>query len=332
MQEKQEIEQKQKQVESNEWATPDNPELKEDNDDLPELMKGETLSESVKARKKYRDVASAAQDAFKSAAYAAAAARAAVELSRSESWDQDLDDYSGSKHERRSMSSPNGSLTSKLLVDRNASLQDIQKPNDELGSDMIHPSNNLGSESENDDVEDSLSRGHLQEMEESEKQSGMGRTLSGSSSGSDGGNMRRSQMSSHTPDRNDQSVKEIVFDGNDDRSEEPQVDTPSLKRHDSGSDEKSSFAKHEISKSRQFKEVAEEDFSEEEGNKSSNLRYKSPERILLKSQADSSAYSGEGGSALESTYDSSSADEAHSKHSDIGRKPTLSRTRRIPRD
>ncbi|KAK6128524.1 hypothetical protein DH2020_037733 [Rehmannia glutinosa] len=59
----------------------------------------ETLSESVKARKAYRDVADAAEDAFESAAYAAAAARAAVKLSRLESWDDDdSDDRRGSHH------------------------------------------------------------------------------------------------------------------------------------------------------------------------------------------------------------------------------------------
>ncbi|KAK4764632.1 hypothetical protein SAY86_025722 [Trapa natans] len=41
------------------------------------------LSDSLKVKKKYKDVADAAQAAFESAAYAAAAARAAVELSRS---------------------------------------------------------------------------------------------------------------------------------------------------------------------------------------------------------------------------------------------------------
>lgn len=45
------------------------------------------LSDSIETRKKYKDVADAAQAAFESAAYAAAAARAAVELSRSESHD-----------------------------------------------------------------------------------------------------------------------------------------------------------------------------------------------------------------------------------------------------
>ncbi|KAK6242824.1 Vacuolar protein sorting-associated protein Ist1 - like 3 [Theobroma cacao] len=47
------------------------------------------FTDSMKGRKKYRDVADAAQAAFESAAYAAAAARAAVELSRSDSHDPD---------------------------------------------------------------------------------------------------------------------------------------------------------------------------------------------------------------------------------------------------
>lgn len=58
-----------------------------------ELRKDDEFSDSIKAEKKYKDVADAAQAAFESAAYAAAAARAAVELSRSES--HDPDDHSG---------------------------------------------------------------------------------------------------------------------------------------------------------------------------------------------------------------------------------------------
>ncbi|KAF2313764.1 hypothetical protein GH714_013283 [Hevea brasiliensis] len=66
---------------------------------LPEeLIPGEQLSASLKARKKYRDVAAAALQAFESAAYAAAAARAAVELSRSKSQDTDQDYHSGCSH------------------------------------------------------------------------------------------------------------------------------------------------------------------------------------------------------------------------------------------
>lgn len=56
---------------------------------LPEdTEKVESLSDSTKGRL-YRDVAEAAQVAFESAAYAAVAARAAVELSRAESLDPD---------------------------------------------------------------------------------------------------------------------------------------------------------------------------------------------------------------------------------------------------
>ncbi|XVE85949.1 hypothetical protein DITRI_Ditri17bG0133000 [Diplodiscus trichospermus] len=55
------------------------------------------FSDSIKTRKKYRDVADAAQAAFESAAYAAAAARAAVELSRSDFHDPDDQNSPGSQ-------------------------------------------------------------------------------------------------------------------------------------------------------------------------------------------------------------------------------------------
>lgn len=55
--------------------------------------KSDEFSDSFKGRKKYKDVADAAQAAFESAAYAAAAARAAVELSRFQSHDPDDDDH-----------------------------------------------------------------------------------------------------------------------------------------------------------------------------------------------------------------------------------------------
>ncbi|KAM7464357.1 hypothetical protein LguiA_032478 [Lonicera macranthoides] len=64
---------------------------KEDNSPIliEEIEEVDGFSNSMKGRRKYRDVADAAQAAFESAAYAAAAARAAVELSRSESLDSD---------------------------------------------------------------------------------------------------------------------------------------------------------------------------------------------------------------------------------------------------
>ncbi|XVF43027.1 hypothetical protein PTKIN_Ptkin02bG0007500 [Pterospermum kingtungense] len=57
------------------------------------------FSDSRKGKKKYRDVADAAQAAFESAAYAAAAARAAVELSRSDS--HDPDDHNSPNSQRK---------------------------------------------------------------------------------------------------------------------------------------------------------------------------------------------------------------------------------------
>ncbi|XP_022776978.1 uncharacterized protein LOC111318393 [Durio zibethinus] len=65
------------------------------------------FSDSTKARKKYRDVADAAQAAFESAAYAAAAARAAVELSQSDSHDPDHQNSPNSK--RKGVSNRNES-------------------------------------------------------------------------------------------------------------------------------------------------------------------------------------------------------------------------------
>lgn len=57
---------------------------------LPEeIEKDSRYADSMRGRRKYKDVADAAQAAFESAAYAAAAARAAVELSQSKSLDQD---------------------------------------------------------------------------------------------------------------------------------------------------------------------------------------------------------------------------------------------------
>lgn len=57
---------------------------------LPEEMeKDNQYADSMRGRRKYKDVADAAQAAFESAAYAAAAARAAVELSQSKSLDHD---------------------------------------------------------------------------------------------------------------------------------------------------------------------------------------------------------------------------------------------------
>lgn len=65
------------------------PEKKEENVNILSSGEKEELTNSFKGRQQYKDVAAAAQAAFESAAYAATAARAAMELSRSDSHDHD---------------------------------------------------------------------------------------------------------------------------------------------------------------------------------------------------------------------------------------------------
>ncbi|PNY04030.1 hypothetical protein L195_g000441 [Trifolium pratense] len=74
--------------------------------------KGDEFSDSFKGKKKYKDVADAAQAAFESAAYAAAAARAAVELSRFQSHDDDDHDdgHNSSSPQPRKMSNGHDSV------------------------------------------------------------------------------------------------------------------------------------------------------------------------------------------------------------------------------
>lgn len=63
------------------------------------IVKMEELSDSIKLKRTYKDVADAAQAAFESAAYAAEAARIAVELSKSQNNDPDDQDTTKSEDE-----------------------------------------------------------------------------------------------------------------------------------------------------------------------------------------------------------------------------------------
>ncbi|KAK9074487.1 hypothetical protein SSX86_007085 [Deinandra increscens subsp. villosa] len=75
-----------------------------------------SFSESRKGKKKYRDVEHAAQAAFESAAYAAAAARAAVELSRSRSFGSDNPDSPNSRP-RKVLDSNSGKSKLRLEIE-----------------------------------------------------------------------------------------------------------------------------------------------------------------------------------------------------------------------
>ncbi|CAK9317923.1 unnamed protein product [Citrullus colocynthis] len=90
---------------ANKAADLDNPEVINTTDDLHEVITSDkSASESVKANK-FKDVASAAQEAFQSAAYAALAAKAAIKLSKSESQDIDSDHEDGSHLQKNEKSS-----------------------------------------------------------------------------------------------------------------------------------------------------------------------------------------------------------------------------------
>ncbi|KAE9605681.1 hypothetical protein Lal_00025323 [Lupinus albus] len=109
------------------------PEMKEENLHIsPNRGKDGDLSKSFKTRQKYKGVADAAQAAFESATYAAAAARAAVELSRSES-----DDHNSPRPQRRKALDRLDSLTSRLedkelreteVKEFNKNIEELEKP------------------------------------------------------------------------------------------------------------------------------------------------------------------------------------------------------------
>lgn len=111
-------------------------------DNSPILLEEvEGFSESMKGRRKYRDVADAAQAAFESAAYAAAAARAAVELSCSESLDSD--DQNSPRNATR------GNLNSKFQTNERDS---------RFRSENKYPTQTYDSESEDEEVYIGLGR------------------------------------------------------------------------------------------------------------------------------------------------------------------------------
>ncbi|KAL5581957.1 hypothetical protein UlMin_014399 [Ulmus minor] len=167
--EKVDMNHKQEQEGSTTYATSVNSELRYDTYALPEeIEQDDKFSESMKGRKKYRDVASAAQEAFESAAYAAAAARAAVELSISRSTHKDYDDHD---------SSDNQGALSDFDVSSSTELH-ISKATEHLydseGSDKIHlvinPSISL--ESEGGDMASNEYDVHLREVTEKKKKQG----------------------------------------------------------------------------------------------------------------------------------------------------------------
>ncbi|XP_057491435.1 uncharacterized protein LOC130777182 [Actinidia eriantha] len=201
------------------------------------ITRDEKFSESMKGRKKYKDVAAAARDAFESAAYAAAAARAAVELSRSESWDEDPGGHNGSDHTQEIVFIYGDSLKSKLEIVEDAATEDIKPVEKGPGFDNIHPVDSFCTESEGEDMSQKSKRSHLEDLERSyKKKEELERTLSRSSSDTDTGTQYERKATSNL----DQTVppgEEIVFDESDDETGKNWGSISKMKKHRSALDD-----------------------------------------------------------------------------------------------
>ncbi|XWS75456.1 hypothetical protein CRYUN_Cryun01aG0089500 [Craigia yunnanensis] len=191
LEEKSDVNEKRDESIASKSAKLDDPEHKDTSYDLPrEINLDENFSESIKARKKYRDVAAAAQEAFESAAYAAAAARAAVELSRTEPRDFNPDDESGSSHKKGGSSYKKGAFDDSDAIPDfpmpgHAVSDGIEDSTNALGFEKIHSIDNTSSESEGEDMEKTNNGPDLNEIEETKPKLWIERTLSASSSDSD---------------------------------------------------------------------------------------------------------------------------------------------------
>ncbi|XP_073300854.1 uncharacterized protein [Primulina huaijiensis] len=157
-------------------------------DDVEEAM---DFTESPKLGVKYRDVAHAAQAAFESAAYAAAAARAAVKLSRSEPTHPD--DQDRPNHQPR-----------------------------KLSSDTFHPTRD-----EKDSLEDELKFEKVHPIQshdwvtETENKTGYKRSLSGTTADSEAENIKEMETSSEEGNIDSKPLaREVVFDQSDDENDE----------------------------------------------------------------------------------------------------------------
>ncbi|XP_043717820.1 uncharacterized protein LOC122665743 [Telopea speciosissima] len=192
------------------------------------IERDKQFSESMKTRKQYRDVVSAAQAAFESAAYAAAAARAAVELSRGKSQDNDPDD-------------PSSPL------------------------DEIHPAESLSSDSEDDEQGKNHREIHIKERKNKAE---LVRSMSATSSDSDEGTFEENKISPNQKpgesayDASDDEIKseegtitipwlseERAFDKSDD--EEVKIEEVISKHSQLGFNGKSSFGRNEFQRTQQ---------------------------------------------------------------------------------
>ncbi|KAF8389783.1 hypothetical protein HHK36_024302 [Tetracentron sinense] len=305
----------------------------ENDPSLPkEIEQDKQFSGSMKSRK-YKDVAAAAQAAFESAAYAADAARAAVELSRSESQDKDPDDQSSRTPRQRYMSDDDGSSKSRFRTARDSASGKIENSNG--GLENIHPVNKFSSESEDEEIVKKHKESRS-ELKRGKNKAKFERSPSSSSSDSAGD---ETNMSPNVLGQIERLRKEIVYDetGNE------QNRIPWSKHRDLDLDRKSSYLTNEFPKTRQFNAV-KDDRTDENGI---NLHNPSQMPIRLRSGADPHnllhvpidklasgsgnpmAYATEGRSGFESAHYLDGAEEERAQLSNIERRPISLRSRRV---
>ncbi|KAL5741615.1 hypothetical protein ACOSP7_028347 [Xanthoceras sorbifolium] len=316
VEEKLKLDDHQKQWKHNESATSD------DTHNFPEeLNQGEKLSESVKARKKYKDVAAAAQDAFQSAAYAAAAARAAVELSRSDSQDSDLDD-DDDNHHQGNVSDSDGSLTPNFQSNKDAVTEENKGSDNRIGFDEIQPLENLFSQSNGEDMAENNSEINLQELEETKRKEEQGDATSTSRS------EIMKQITGYDSDKNILNVPNCQS-GNEQVSidqvslDDTENDTGRQKHKDRDTDRKACLPTNEYQLYREYNEVDDQYPSNEE--RDNNLLQQSPKEDSLKSQDDCTM---ERKTRLASTERLTFVERLHSEHSNMDWKALSMRTRR----
>lgn len=179
--------------------------------------KVESFSDSMKGRKKYKDVADAAQAAFDSAAYAAAAARAAVELSRSGSYDPD------------DQNSP-GSWSKKV--------SDSPEPRVPNGQGLDREESEISNAHRSVHEDEEIQMANNNERSKTKKNSRLSEnSLSGSRPYDSDHTPQGAEFSTNKEVQSKAFLSEVVFDGSDDDDDGTEQRTISLTRiHDNDGD------------------------------------------------------------------------------------------------
>ncbi|XP_059642514.1 uncharacterized protein LOC132284414 [Cornus florida] len=275
-------------------------------DDGPEEIKPDKkFSRSMKARKKYEDIVTAAQEAFVMAAHAAAAARAAVQLAQIKLHGEDHDDQNTSTQQEKYL----------------FNLDEFRKPELRIAecatSKEIHAIDISPESTDREIDEDNECISCTRECDHSYTKAAMEEVPSTSSLDSSGDTESDLTIYSYIVGQNQPSDNEI----NHDVKEEKQDTIRCFERHDF--DKNFSFLTNEIPKSGVFN--AEKD-DEDEDEENVALKYESSKWwVPSKIRPDPVEYSVQERTVLGST---DSSDSAVKLHSNRGRRPISVRTRR----